>query len=135
MERNQLRQMYFNTWEKFKNAESLSALEKQIVEIIQQHPEYHRIIENPEDFLNENYHTDNNPFLHLSLHLGLREQLETDRPPGIAEIYQQLLVKHTATHNVLHQMMDVMANLLWDAKTKGILADDKIYLENLKKLL
>lgn len=101
-DRNQLRQMYKTAWDKFQQQQALSPLETQIAVVIKEHPEYHGLINQLDrDYLPEN--GDTNPFLHMGLHLGLREQLSTDRPSGIRQIHQQLLEKpamHTLWNTV-----------------------------------
>jgi len=133
--RDQLRHLFFQAWQKKQKQAPLTALEQQIVSVIEQHPEYHRVIEQPERHLQEDYSTDNNPFLHLSLHLGLQEQLSTNRPAGINVIYEKLVHKVNDPHLAQHHMMDVMATLLWDAQQQGRLPDETTYLEKLNTII
>jgi len=93
-QRDKLREFYYTSWEKHRQQkEKLSPLEQQIVTIIKEHPEYHKILEDKDACLSATYLPemgDTNPFLHLGMHIGLREQVLTDRPTGIAELYQRL---------------------------------------------
>jgi len=133
-ERQHMRQIFFDTWQKRENNKSsLSPLEKQILDVLKAHPEYHSLMDNPQTQEKE-YHTDNNPFLHLSLHLGILEQLSTNRPQGIRDIYQQLFEKHHDEHQVQHIMMEAMGEVIWDAQQNGQLPDEQNYLNKLKKL-
>jgi len=134
-QRDQMRKVFVDAWTKFKNQQSLSSLETQIIELIQQHPEYIDLFDNPEQHFQQNYSTDTNPFLHLSLHLSLREQIATHRPQGIQTIYQNLLNKYHNQQEVEHLMMDVLAHILWDAQKNGVLASEELYLERLRRLL
>ena len=132
-ERRQQRQYFLDAWTKRETPDSLSALEKQLLEVIKLHPEYQNILDDP-DILDKDYRTDNNPFLHMSLHLGLLEQLSTNRPAGIREHYQRLYQHHQDEHQVQHLMMDVMATIMWDAQQNGKLPNEQLYLKKLKSL-
>ena len=133
-DRNQLRQMYKTAWDKFQQQQPLSPLETQIAAVLKEHPEYHRDINQLEkDYLPEN--GDSNPFLHMGLHLGLREQLSTDRPAGIHQLYQQLLTKTGDAHDAEHRMIDCLAEAIWLSQSQQQPHDEARYLQCLQKLL
>lgn len=132
--RNDSRQVFIDAWHKQTSNLPLSTLEQLIVAIIEKHPEYINTLES-NDCLTQNYHTDNNPFLHLGLHLSLQEQLNTNRPQGINAVFTQLCQQHQDQHQVEHLMMDVMATILWDAQQQGILPCETTYLQQLQKLI
>ncbi len=132
-DRNQLRLMYKTTWEKFQQQQPLSALESQIAEVIKEHPEYQHFISQ----LHQEFHPEMgqvNPFLHMGMHLGLREQLTTNRPSGIRDIYQKILTKTRSPHDTEHQMMDCLGEAMWSAQQNNTAPDEKAYLKCLKKL-
>ena len=133
--RNKMRQIFFDAWQKYKNDDALTPLEKQVVIIIQAHPEYNKLLNNPSHTIDQDYSTDNNPFLHMGLHLSLLEQIHTNRPPGIHDIYQQLAAKLDNAHRAEHLMMEIMANLLWNAQEQGVLPDEQNYLDQLRLLI
>ena len=135
--RDSLRQFYFDSWQKFKNNVELNALEQQIVAVINDHPEYHSVLENKDvaleqDFMPEMGET--NPFLHMGMHLGLLEQISTNRPEGIRELYQQLRVKQSA-HDTEHEMIDCLAEAIWTAQKNHVPPDDSAYFSCLKAKL
>ncbi len=133
-DRNQLRQMYKSAWEKFQQQQILSPLETQIVEVIKEHPEYHHFITQIEvDFPPEQGQT--NPFLHMGLHLGLREQVSTNRPAGITDIYQQLIELKKTPHDAEHAMIDCLAEAMWSAQVNNLPPDEGAYFNCLKTLL
>jgi len=133
-DRNQLRQMYKDAWQKLQQQQILTALEIQITDVIKEHPEYHDFVNQlDKDFLPETGQT--NPFLHMGLHLGLREQLATNRPAGITDIYNQLLNKKGSSHDVEHSMIECLAEAMWSAQTNNTPPDESRYLQSLKKLL
>ncbi len=136
-ERDKLRQFYCDTWEKhLKQQQKLSPLEQQIVTVVKEHPEYHAVLENKEVSVNTNYLPelgDSNPFLHMGMHLGLREQISTDRPAGIAELYQQL-VALKGMHDAEHEMIECLAESIWQAQQHQSAPDDITYLDCLGKI-
>ena len=135
-DRQRLRALYYETWQKAGNKEPLHPLEQQIAAVIEQHPEYHAIIENPDlaeaDFPPELGET--NPFLHMGLHLAIREQVATDRPQGIKDVYQQLLQQWHDPLTVEHKMMDYLVEAIWQAQRDNTTPDEQQYLQNLQKL-
>ena len=133
-DRNQLRQMYKTTWEKFLQKQTLSALESQIAVVIQEHPEYHDFITQlDKDFLPEQGEI--NPFLHMGLHLGIREQVDTNRPLGIKLIFEQLKPIMGSTHDAEHSMIDCLAEAMWSSQSNNQPPDEEKYLTCLQSLL
>lgn len=133
--RQELRQMYVDAWRKSRDAEVLSPLEVQIAAVVQEHPEYHAMLESPSmdaDFQPEDGQT--NPYLHMGLHLAIHEQVSTNRPPGIATIYQRLSQKTGDLHETEHQMIDCLAESLWEAQSANRAPDEQKYLERLQRL-
>lgn len=135
-DRNALRKLYCDSWEKFTSHMPLSALEQQIVSVIKLHPEYHHMIETPEvsltaDFLPEV--GESNPFLHLGMHLGLHEQISTNRPAGIQQLYQQLVTEN-GEHDAEHKMMECLGEAIWTAQRNQTMPDETAYFECLKHL-
>ncbi len=135
-DRDQLRQGWVNAWRKRNQPEQCSPLELQIIGIIQEHPEYHPLLETGQtsgEYLPEMGET--NPFLHMGMHLALREQVATNRPPGIAHIHRQLTLKHGSAHEAEHRMIDCLAEALWQAQRTGQMPDEQAYLTCLENLL
>lgn len=132
------RQMFFSSWQKYRLNQPLSALEEQIVNVIIAHPEYHSLLNNEEATLNYSYfptQNQNNPFLHMGLHIAIREQLATDRPLGIRSIFQQLLQKVGEPLAVEHLMMENLAECLWISQRDQQVPNEKKYLAELSHLL
>ena len=98
-DRNELRKMYVEAWQKHLAGRPMSPLEAQIADVIAEHPEYHDAVTG--DDLDGDYTPGEgrtNPFLHMGLHLGVREQVATDRPAGIAAIHRELAARHGDPH-------------------------------------
>jgi hypothetical protein len=136
-DRNQIRQLFFSAWQKYRTGQPTEPLEQLIGEIIAQHPEYHRELENPDSGLDKDYLPEagqSNPFLHMGLHISIREQLSVDQPVGITSVYEKLMHKHNDAHTVEHMMMECLAEMIWDAQRNNTLPDESNYLACLKKL-
>lgn len=136
-DRNQSRQMFTRSWQKHRAGTALEPLEKQIVAVIEEHPEYHALLQSDTEQLEQDYTGDDgqsNPFLHMGMHLALREQVGTDRPVGIAMITRSLLMKYQDGHEVEHKMMECLGEMLWTAQRHGKAPDEQAYLESLKLL-
>ncbi|MFK7861925.1 MAG: DUF1841 family protein [Granulosicoccus sp.] len=137
-DRTRTRQLFRTTWQKHKSGQDLEPLEKQIASLLDEHPEYHALVSGDEDVLDRDFKAEDgreNPFLHLSLHLALREQVGTDRPVGIASITRSLLLKHGDGHTVEHMMIEKLGLYLWDAQRQGRAPDETAYLNSLRELL
>lgn len=129
-QRHTLRNMFLETWHKYQQGLTLAPLEQNIAAIIQIHPEFHEALAQSESVLEKNYHPELgevNPFLHLSLHLTILDQVKTNRPQGIADIYTRLVKKYTDEHIAAHRMMNVLADALWLAQKNKTQPDEVAY--------
>lgn len=134
--RDEVRAFFFNTWTKFRKTQVLSDLEKIAIGVIQLHPEYHNILDNPEKYKQQAYFPEQgetNPFLHLSLHLSIIEQISINQPTGIAEAYKQLLIKHQEEHLAQHDVLDCLGETIWLAQQNKTGLNAEHYLQLLHK--
>jgi hypothetical protein len=134
--REQLRARYRDAWQLFRAGKPLSPLEAQIAAVIAEHPDYQSIVLG-ERALEHDYPAASmaaNPFLHLGLHLALREQIATDRPAGIAQIHTRLASSLGSAHAAEHRMIELLAETLWEAQRAGRPADEQAYLQRLQRL-
>jgi hypothetical protein len=133
-DRDELRKMYADAWQKHSDKQLLTPLEAQIAQVIDDHPEYHDAIigDLDRDFSVEGGQT--NPFLHMGLHLGIREQVSTNRPAGIAALFKVLASRVGGSHDAEHRMIDCLAETLWEAQSKNTPPDEAAYLERLRRL-
>jgi hypothetical protein len=134
--REALRRRYVTVWQRRLEGLPLEPLDAQIADVIELHPEYQALLLDPEaleaGFAVEEGRT--NPFLHMGLHLGLREQIATRRPPGVERIHARLAAKLGDAHEAEHRMIEVLAETLWDAQRAGRAPDELHYLERLRRL-
>lgn len=137
LSRDELRGMYRAAWRKFKQQQTLTPLDKQMVAIVSEHPEYHVIVESLASDL-ANYSPRGgqlNPWLHMGLHMAIREQVATNRPYGIAEVHEKLVKRAGGAHDAEHRMLEVLAEELWTAQRSGKAPDEMAYLERLRTLV
>jgi hypothetical protein len=134
--RDQLRRRYLAAWQRRRDGLPLEPLDMQIADVIELHPEYQALLEDPEalerEFTVEQGRI--NPFLHLGLHLGVREQVATRRPAGIEQVHARLAAKFGGAHEAEHRMIEVLAETLWEAQRAGQAPDEQRYLERLRRL-
>jgi hypothetical protein len=134
-DRLELRKMYAEAWRKARDGEILSPLESQIAEVIAEHPEYHAAVTSEDldaSFTPEEGRS--NPFLHMGLHLALRDQVATDRPPGIREVFNSLAARSSERLDAEHRAIDCLAETLWEAQREMRAPDEMEYLDRLKRL-
>jgi hypothetical protein len=134
--RDQMRRMYLEAWRKYSTKARLEPLEAQLAAVIAEHPEYVTLLEAGEGALGAEFTPEGgqqNPFLHMGLHLAIREQVATNRPAGISEVHQKLSARIGA-HEAEHAMLEPLAEALWDAQRQGRMPDEQVYLERLRKL-
>jgi Domain of unknown function (DUF1841) len=135
--REQMRRRYLDAWRKFSAREPLGPLESQIAAVIAEHPEYVGWLESGEAALLAQFSPEGgrvNPFLHMGLHLAIREQVATDRPAGIARVHRELAGRSTDAHEAEHRMIEPLAETLWEAQRSGRAPDEAKYLERLQRL-
>ena len=137
--RQSLRAQFFDTYRKHLNQEILSQLETQILKVILEHPEYHDLLAQKSDYIDKDFTIDsgfNNPFLHMSAHLGLREQISTNRPKGIKKVFNELLKKTGGdSHKAEHQILPILLEVICEAQLSQSLPDEATYLKKLRKLI
>lgn len=132
--RDQVREFFRSSWKKHCERLPLVGLEVQTVDILLQHPEYHALLESAttteEEYTPER--GEMNPFLHLSLHLAIAEQLSIDQPAGIRNAYERL-ASRTDPHSAQHTLLDALGTALFEAQRAGKPLDPKVYVESIRR--
>jgi hypothetical protein len=134
--REQLREQFIRSWDKARSGQPLGALEAALVELIREHPEYHDLLADRERALTAEFPPEGgqgNPFLHLAMHLSIREQSGTDRPHGIRAIHQRLSAR-LGVMEAEHRMIECLGRALWEAQRSGTRPDEAAYLDCLRRL-
>ena len=127
--REEVREMFFAAWRKYRAGQPLAGIEALALEVMLQHPEYHDTLGYPERYRDRDYVDESNPFLHMSLHLALEEQLSIDQPPGIRAAWDALLERWGERHEALHQALECLAETVWRAQRSQAAPDAAAYLE------
>ena len=135
--REQVRRFFCDAWRKHRQRQILEGAESVAADLIAQHPEYHALLEDAEAAVEQEFTPENgqmNPFLHLSLHLAIADQISIDQPPGIREAYfalRQRLEVHAAEHAIL----ECLGEALWRSQREGRALDAASYLESVRRTL
>ena len=134
-DRGSLRRMYVEAWRKHRESLPVEPFEDQIVRVVALHPEYHGLLETDAAALERDYTPEGgqtNPFLHMGMHLAIREQVATNRPTGIADVHRALVARLADPHGAEHAMIECLGEALWQAQRHGRLPDEAAYLEALR---
>jgi len=132
------RQVFWDAWQKAQADLPLDALQVRIARVIALHPEYHHFFNDLEDFLERDFEVDGgmNPYLHLSLHLALEEQVAIRQPPVVACALEFLMQqKGMDRHDALHAILEVLAETVYFAQRQGGEPDVLAYANGLRKLM
>ena len=136
--RDQARRFFFDTWKKYRCGEPLSALEQIALRVMSLHPEYHALLDDAERYLDRDYAPESggiNPFLHLSLHLAIEEQLSIDQPPGLRAEFDRMVRTSGSEHDAKHALLECLAETVWQAQRAGGPPDQALYLNCAKSKL
>lgn len=135
--RDQLRRVYVDAWRKRRAGAPLEPLEMQVADVIALHPEYQADLERPEQALERDYTPEggrSNPFLHMGLHLAVRDQIATDRPPGIRSAFEAIAARADSAHDAEHLLIECLAETMWEAQRTGRPPDESQYLQRVRDL-
>ncbi len=130
-----VRRFFCETCRKSLAREILTPLETIAADWILQHPEYETDLTDVDAALEAEYPVDQgktNPFLHLSMHLSIAEQIAINQPAGITTIYNQLAQRLQSAHQAHHIMMDSLGAMIWEAQRQGTPFDGVAYVQALQ---
>lgn len=111
-------------------------IEQIVLEIILQHPEYHDILDNAESYRDKDYLPemgDTNPFLHMSMHVAIKEQLSINQPIGICDRFSRLQRQTADEHETIHLIMECLAEMLWQSQRNQVAPDATVYFDCLDR--
>ncbi|SNS68571.1 protein of unknown function [Noviherbaspirillum humi] len=131
-----VRRFFCETFAKQRNRQVLTPLEAMAHDWILQHPEYEDALSNVEEALAADYSVErglSNPFLHLSMHLSIAEQISIDQPPGIRHAFIDLAQRLGSEHEAHHQMMECLGEMIWNSQRSGLPPDGIAYVECVKR--
>jgi hypothetical protein len=134
--RDQARRFLIDAWQKRTDGLPATPLETLAADIIALHPEYHALLDGSEEALARDWTPEDgaaNPFLHLSLHLAIEEQLSIDQPPGIRTAFESRLRRHGERHAALHDILECLGETLWRAQRDRQPLDAAAYLDCIRR--
>jgi len=129
--RDEVRRFFCSAWKKHQERLPLAGAEVTAADVAARHPEYHLLLSRPEAALQGEWTPEGgamNPFLHLSMHLAIAEQLSIDQPPGIRAAFSRLVQRMDA-HAAEHVLLECLGEVLWSAQQRGGMPDSDRYLE------
>lgn len=130
--RDQARLFFIEAWRKHGQRLPLTPMEHIAADIVGMHPEYHVLLADEERALAAEFSPESgalNPFLHLSLHLAVEEQLSIDQPSGIAAAFRGLTSRKADRHEALHEIVECLGETVWRAQREGRPPDGEAYLD------
>lgn len=133
---NDVRRFFCETFRKQRANEILTPMEAIAADWIALHPEYAEVLADMDAALAADYsveHGQSNPFLHLSMHLSIAEQVSIDQPPGIRLAHRALTQRLDSTHEAHHQMMECLGEMIWASQRNGLPPDGTAYMECVKR--
>ena len=134
--KDEVRKFFCNTWQKSMQGEVLTPLEAIASDWIRQHPEYENELADSERALETDYSIDqgrSNPFLHLSMHLSIHEQISVDQPPGIRDACAALIKRLGSVHDAHHMIMECLGEMLWTAQRNSTPPDGEAYIHCIRQ--
>lgn len=130
--KEEVRRFFCETWRKTQASEILTPLEAIARDWLVQHPEYESDLANADAAQSAEYDIDqgkSNPFLHLSMHLSIAEQISVDQPRGIRDAFLALASRRGSEHDAHHEIMECLGQMLWTAQRNGTPPDGDAYVE------
>ena len=134
--REEVRRFFTDAWRKHQAGAPLSPLEAMALDWMTQHPEYRDVLDAPAEAAAADYSIDaaqSNPFLHLSMHLAIAEQLSIDQPPGIRAAFDALVRRTGSPHAAAHETMECLGETIWRAQRDRTPPDGAAYVECLRR--
>ena len=134
--KDDVRRFFCEAWRKHVQAAPLTPLEAMALDWMLEHPEYHADLADLDTALTADYPVDGgrtNPFLHLSMHLAVSEQVSIDQPPGIRAAFQSLAAHRGSLHAAAHDIIECLGQVVWQAQRDRSLPDSAAYIDCIRK--
>lgn len=133
---NDVRTFFCDTFRKQRSGEVLTPLEAIAADWIEAHPEYHADLADLDHALQavfdvEAGHT--NPFLHLSMHLSIAEQIGIDQPRGIKQAFELLRARRGSAHDAHHEVMECLGKMMWESQRSKSPPDGEAYIDCVRR--
>jgi Domain of unknown function (DUF1841) len=133
---NDVRRFFCETHRKARDGSPLTPMETLAADWIAEHPEYHAELDDVDAALAAVYEVEGgrtNPFLHLSMHLTITEQVSIDQPRGIKQAFELLAARRNSAHEAQHEVMECLGEMIWASQRSGLPPDGQQYLECVRR--
>lgn len=124
-------------WKRWhRDPDSLEGEERQLAEQMAEHQKYHDVWENIDNLSDHAFDPakEENPFLHVSLHVTLERQLQSDEPPEAGRALERLIARGDDPHEARHAILRVLVQEMWHIMTHSEEFNQQRYCEELDKL-
>ncbi len=131
-----VRRFLCEAWRKQRAGEVLAPIEALAASWIAEHPEHHADLSDVEAALATVYTVDEgrtNPFLHLSMHLSIAEQVGIDQPRGIRQAFERLAARRRSAHAAHHEIMECLGEMIWTSQRSGLPPDGEAYVDCVRR--
>ncbi len=131
-----VRRFFCDAWRKQREGSVLTPLESLAADWIAQHPEYHADLADVDAALAAVFDVEagrTNPFLHLSMHVSISEQLSIDQPRGIKQAFDLLAAKRGSAHAAQHEVMECLGEMMWASQRSGLPPDGEKYIDCVRR--
>jgi hypothetical protein len=131
-----VRRFFCDTHGKQRRSLPLTPMEMLAARWIAEHPEYHADLADVDAALAATYAVEGgrtNPFLHLSMHLTISEQVAIDQPRGIKQAFDLLATRLGSLHEAQHQVMECLGQMVWASQRSGLPPDGIAYLDCVRR--
>jgi len=131
-----VRRFFCQVYAKQQARSLIDPLEVLAGEWVGEHPEYHAVLADEARTLTQQFTGDdgqNNPFLHLSMHLSISEQCSIDQPRGIRQVVELLASKRSNLHEAHHEVMECLGTMLWESQRSGRPPDGQSYIDAVQR--
>ncbi|KAB7623194.1 DUF1841 family protein [Alkalilimnicola sp. S0819] len=136
-DRDQIRRVYLESWRKAREGLPMEAIEQLVADVVMEHPEYHALLEHEERSLGREFLPElgeANPFMHMGMHIAIREQVASNRPQGIRALHRRLCRAYGGVMEAEHAMMECLGEVLWQSQQMAMPPDEAAYMRALKGL-
>ena len=133
---NDVRQFFCAAWRRSQAGELLTPMDTLAAGWIVQHPQYHADLADEAAALAAVYTVEDgrtNPFLHLSMHLSITEQVSIDQPSGIKQAFELLASRLGSAHEAQHEVMECLGEMIWQSQRSGLPPDGERYIECVRR--
>jgi glycine/serine hydroxymethyltransferase len=131
-----VRRFFCSVYAKSQSGQAMEALEQLAAQWMAEHTEYHAALVDVDQALadmGQASQAQDNPFLHLSMHLSISEQCSIDQPPGIRQAVELLTARRGDLHEAHHEVMECLGRMIWESQRAGRPPDGQAYIEHVRQ--